>query len=217
MADPCRKHPANQPGTRAEPTRQPDLWPTSLAPPLAPGGRSACHAVPASPALQGQGSTARPGNRKGRTMTEAAVSVAGNRTDQPELRHAEGGIARARFRVAVSDRREQEASFFTVVVRRDQAEHVAGSLSKGSRVVVVGRLRSVGGRGRGRGAGVEPAVGDGDHDQDDEESGPLANSTSAAGERDAVNRAVARDKPGDVGGHPRENGRRGGSRGHRRP
>jgi single-strand DNA-binding protein len=45
------------------------------------------------------------------------------------------------FRVAVSGRREQEASFFTVVVWRDQAEHVAESLSKGSRVVVVGRLQ----------------------------------------------------------------------------
>jgi single-strand DNA-binding protein len=43
--------------------------------------------------------------------------------------------------VAVSGRREQEASFFTVVVWRDQAEHAAQSLSKGSRVVVVGRLR----------------------------------------------------------------------------
>jgi single stranded DNA-binding protein len=38
-------------------------------------------------------------------------------------------------------RREQEASFFTVVVWRDQAEHAAESLSKGSRVVVVGRLQ----------------------------------------------------------------------------
>jgi single-strand DNA-binding protein len=45
------------------------------------------------------------------------------------------------FRVAVSGRREQEASFFTVVVWRDQAEHVAESLAKGSRVVVVGRLQ----------------------------------------------------------------------------
>jgi single stranded DNA-binding protein len=45
------------------------------------------------------------------------------------------------FRVAVSGRREQEPSFFTVVVWRDQAEHVAESLSKGSRVVVVGRLQ----------------------------------------------------------------------------
>jgi single-strand DNA-binding protein len=74
-------------------------------------------------------------------MTEAAVSFAGNLTDDPELRHTEAGIAWARFRVAVSSRREQEASFFTVIVWRDQAEHVAESLAKGSRVVVVGRLQ----------------------------------------------------------------------------
>jgi single-strand DNA-binding protein len=74
-------------------------------------------------------------------MTEATVSFAGNLTDDPELRHTESGIARAVFRVAVSGRREQEASFFTVVVWRDQAEHAAQSLSKGSRVVVLGRLQ----------------------------------------------------------------------------
>jgi len=38
-------------------------------------------------------------------------------------------------------RRDQEASFFTVIVWRDQAEHAAESLSKGCRVVVVGRLQ----------------------------------------------------------------------------
>ena len=54
-------------------------------------------------------------------MTEATMSFAGNLTDDPELRHTDGGIARARFRVAVSGRREQEASFFTVIVWRDQA------------------------------------------------------------------------------------------------
>jgi single-strand DNA-binding protein len=74
-------------------------------------------------------------------MIEASVSFAGNLTDNPELRHTEGGIARARFRVAVSGRREQAASFFTVIVWRDQAEHAAESLAKGSRVVVVGRLQ----------------------------------------------------------------------------
>jgi single-strand DNA-binding protein len=74
-------------------------------------------------------------------MTEPSVSFAGNLTDNPELRHTEGGIARARFRVAVSGRREQEASFFTVIVWRDQAQHAAESLAKGSRVVVVGRLQ----------------------------------------------------------------------------
>jgi single-strand DNA-binding protein len=74
-------------------------------------------------------------------MTEASVSFAGNLTDQPDVCYTQNGIARAVFRVAVSGRREQEASFFTVLVWRDQAEHAAESLSKGSRVVVVGRLQ----------------------------------------------------------------------------
>ena len=74
-------------------------------------------------------------------MTEASVSFAGNLTDNPEVRYTESGIARAVCRVAVSARREQEASFFTVIVWRDQAEHAAQSLSKGSRVVVIGRLQ----------------------------------------------------------------------------
>jgi hypothetical protein len=92
--------------------------------------------------LQGwAGQTARPGIQEGCTMTKASVSFAGNLTDDPEVRYTENGIARAMFRVAVSGRREQEASFFTVIVWRDQAEHVADSLSKGSRVVVVGRLQ----------------------------------------------------------------------------
>jgi single-strand DNA-binding protein len=74
-------------------------------------------------------------------MTEASASFAGNLTDQPEVRYTESGIARTVFWVAVSGRRKQEASFFTVIVWRDQAEHAAQSLSKGSRVVVVGRLQ----------------------------------------------------------------------------
>jgi single-strand DNA-binding protein len=45
------------------------------------------------------------------------------------------------LRVAVSGRREQEPSFFTVIVWRDQAEYASQSLSRGSRVVVVGRLQ----------------------------------------------------------------------------
>ena len=73
--------------------------------------------------------------------SDNTVTVIGNLTDDPELRHTEGGIARAMFRVAVSGRRDQEASFFTVIVWRDQAEHAAESLAKGSRVVVMGRLQ----------------------------------------------------------------------------
>jgi hypothetical protein len=52
-------------------------------------------------------------------MTEAAVSFADNLTDQPEVRSSEGGIARAMFQMAVSGCREQEPSFFTVIVWRD--------------------------------------------------------------------------------------------------
>jgi single-strand DNA-binding protein len=79
--------------------------------------------------------------RGGMPMPDTTTAIVGNLTDDPEVRYTEAGIARAVFRVAVSGRREQEASFFTVVVWRDQAEHAAQSLSKGSRVVVVGRLQ----------------------------------------------------------------------------
>ena len=79
-------------------------------------------------------------------MTEAAVSFAGNLTDDPEVRHTEGGIARAMFRVAVSGRRDQEASFFTVIVWRDQAEHAAA---------VAGQGQPGGGRGPAPAAGLD--------------------------------------------------------------
>ena len=85
------------------------------------------------------------------------------------------------FRVAVSGRREQEASFFTVIVWRDRVEHAAQSLTKGSRVMVVGpapaadldrrgRQRPICRGGRGRRARAKPAVGDGDDDPDDAQS-----------------------------------------------
>jgi single-stranded DNA-binding protein len=78
-----------------------------------------------------------------------------------------------------------------VVVWRDQAEHAAESLAKGSRVVVVGRLQQRSWtaedgsarstvEGHRRRAGAKPTVGNGDHDRDDEEPGPLASSTSDA-------------------------------------
>src|SRR5512132_2766508 len=105
-----------------------------------PGALLACHGVHRPPGSRA-GQTARPGIQEGCTMTEASVSFAGNLTNNPELRHTEAGIARAIFRVAVSGRREQEASFFTVVAWRDQAQHAAQSLAKGSRVVVLGRLQ----------------------------------------------------------------------------
>jgi single-strand DNA-binding protein len=80
-------------------------------------------------------------------MAETSVTLAGNLTDDPDLRYTTSGTARATFRVAVSGRvrdgetwRDGEPAFYAVVVWRDQAEHAAASLAKGSRVVVVGRL-----------------------------------------------------------------------------
>jgi single-stranded DNA-binding protein len=52
-------------------------------------------------------------------MSDTTAAIVGNLTDDPELRHTEGGIARAMFRVAVSGRRDQETSFFTVNVRHE--------------------------------------------------------------------------------------------------
>ena len=92
------------------------------------------------PRVQGQGRPPGQTVPGGQDHDRRKREFAGNLTDDPELRHTEAGIARVMFRVAVSGRREQEASFFTVIVWRDQAEHAAQSLSKGSRVVVIGRL-----------------------------------------------------------------------------
>jgi single-stranded DNA-binding protein len=41
-------------------------------------------------------------------MPDTTTTIVGNLTDDPELRHTGSGIARARFRVEVSGRREQE-------------------------------------------------------------------------------------------------------------
>jgi hypothetical protein len=69
----------------------------------------------------------------------------------------------------------------TVIVWRDQAKHAAESLSKGSRVVVVGRLQQrawtaedgsapIHRRGRGRGTGAKSALGDRHAKQSDQAS-----------------------------------------------
>ncbi len=82
---------------------------------------------------------------------ENQVMIVGNLTDDPELRYTPNGAAVANFRVAVSRRvkddatgqwKDAETSFFRVNAWRSLGENVAESLTRGSRVVVVGRLRS---------------------------------------------------------------------------
>jgi single-strand DNA-binding protein len=76
------------------------------------------------------------------------VSVVGNLTRDPELRFTPSGQATASFGVAVNrrwqNRQTQEwdeaTSFFDVVCWGQLAENAAQSLTRGSRVVVSGRL-----------------------------------------------------------------------------
>jgi single-strand DNA-binding protein len=74
--------------------------------------------------------------------------IVGNLVEDPEVRFTQSGVPVTNLRVAVTQRvqqdgqwRDGETSFFKVNVWRDQAEHLAESLSKGDRVMVTGRLR----------------------------------------------------------------------------
>jgi single-strand DNA-binding protein len=74
------------------------------------------------------------------------VTLIGNLVDDPELRFTPSGVAMAKIRLAVNRRYQrdgewqEDTSFFTGTVWREQAEQVAESLQKGARVIVSGRL-----------------------------------------------------------------------------
>lgn len=72
------------------------------------------------------------------------ITIVGNLTRDPELRFTPSGAAVASFGVAWNmkgrDGQEDKVSFFDVTCWRQLAENVSDSLTKGSRVVVYGRL-----------------------------------------------------------------------------
>jgi single-strand DNA-binding protein len=76
------------------------------------------------------------------------VSIVGNLTRDPELRFTPSGQATATFGVAVNRRWqnrqsqewEESTSFFDVVCWGQLAENAAQSLTKGTRILVSGRL-----------------------------------------------------------------------------
>lgn len=81
---------------------------------------------------------------------ETIITVVGNLTADPELRYTQNGIPVANFTVASTPRnfdrqanewKDGEALFMRCSVWREFAEHVAGSLTKGARVIATGRLR----------------------------------------------------------------------------
>jgi single-strand DNA-binding protein len=81
---------------------------------------------------------------------ETVITVVGNLTADPELRYTQNGLPVANFTIASTPRtfdrqanewKDGEALFLRASVWREFAEHVAGSLTKGSRVIATGRLR----------------------------------------------------------------------------
>ncbi len=82
---------------------------------------------------------------------ETTITIIGNLTGDPELRFTPSGAAVANFTVASTPRtfdrqsnewKDGETLFMRCSIWRDAAENVAESLQRGTRVVVVGRLKS---------------------------------------------------------------------------
>ena len=81
---------------------------------------------------------------------ETVITVVGNLTSDPELRYTQNGLAVANFTIASTPRtvnrrtnawEDGEPLFLRASVWREFAEHVAGSLVKGSHVIAQGRLK----------------------------------------------------------------------------
>jgi len=81
---------------------------------------------------------------------ETTVTVVGNLVSDPELRFTPQGVALVKFTVASTPRtfdresgqwKDGDPLFLTCTAWREMAENIAESLTKGTRVVVSGRLR----------------------------------------------------------------------------
>ena len=82
-------------------------------------------------------------------MNETTITVVGNLTDDPDLRFLPSGVPVAKFALASTPRKpdgnggwtDGDPLFLNCTAWRQMAEHAAESLTRGMRVVVVGRLR----------------------------------------------------------------------------
>lgn len=81
---------------------------------------------------------------------ETVITVVGNLVDDPELRFTPSGAAVANFRIASTPRtfdrqtnewKDGDALFLRASCWAEFAENVAGSLTKGTRVVAQGKLK----------------------------------------------------------------------------
>jgi single-strand DNA-binding protein len=81
-------------------------------------------------------------------MPDNTITLVGNVTRDPELRYTPTGQANLRIGLAVNrmwndrqtNERKEQTSFFNVTAWGSLAENAGESLSKGSRIVVTGRL-----------------------------------------------------------------------------
>ncbi|GAA4595096.1 single-strand DNA-binding protein [Actinoplanes octamycinicus] len=81
---------------------------------------------------------------------ETVITVVGNLVNDPEIRFTASGAAVCSFRIASTPRtldrqsnewKDGEPLFLSCSIWRDAAEHVSESLTRGTRVIVQGRLR----------------------------------------------------------------------------
>lgn len=85
-------------------------------------------------------------------MSSAEVTIAGNLTADPELRHTQTGVAVTNFTVAHTPRRLNRETdewedagdtlWLPVSVWREHGENIAATLHKGDPVIVIGQLTS---------------------------------------------------------------------------
>ena len=79
-------------------------------------------------------------------MADSSVTLIGNLTRDPELRFTNAGRGVATFGIAVGRRYQQngewkeDTSYFNIVAWGELAENASATLTKGSRVIVTGRL-----------------------------------------------------------------------------
>jgi len=81
---------------------------------------------------------------------EVTLTVVGNLVADPTLSYTQGGLAVANLTIASTPKtfdrqsnewKDGEALFLRASVWKEFAEHVAGSLTKGTRIIAQGRLR----------------------------------------------------------------------------
>ena len=79
-------------------------------------------------------------------MADNTITVVGNLTRDPELRFTTGGRGVASFGIAVGRRYQvngewqEQTSYFNITAWGTLGENAAATLTKGSRVIVTGRL-----------------------------------------------------------------------------